>query len=147
MYARPHEFIPTRSLPGYLYGVKTDMGWFFSLKFHLMFNDHGELLNFIPDHVNNRKHVPDLSYRRLCKLIGNKGYLSKALWDERLCTFVPIPVPTQMTVVDEILMSTSAIVEPIIDQLKDIAQIAHSYHFSLINVLVNLLVGVMAGGH
>ena len=42
---------------------KNSMGWFFGFQLHLVINDQGELLAFvvIPDHVDDRKPVPQLT--------------------------------------------------------------------------------------
>lgn len=133
---------------------KTSTGWFFGFKLHLVFNDRGELLNLLltPGHVDDRKPVPKLAHKLFGKLFGDKGYLSKALRDELLRTLgvelvtgirsnmknVPMPL------MDKILLRKRAIVETIIDQLKNISQIEHSRHRSPINFLVNLLCGLIA---
>ena len=133
---------------------KTSTGWFFGFKLHLVFNDRGELLNLLltPGHVDDRKPVPNLAHQRFGTLCGDKGYRSKALRDERLRTLgvelvtgirsnmknVPMPL------MDKILLRKRAIVETVIDQLKNISQIEHSRHRSPINFLVNLLCGLIA---
>ncbi len=45
---------------------------------------------------------------------------------------------------DKLLLRKRAIVETIIDQLKNISQIEHSRHRSVFNFLVNLLCGLIA---
>ncbi|MDN5270347.1 IS982 family transposase [Chloroflexus sp. MS-CIW-1] len=133
---------------------KTSTGWFFGFKLHLVCNDRGALLNLLltPGHVDDRKPVPTLAHKLFGTLFGDKGYLSKALRDERLRTLgvelvtgirsnmknVPMPL------MDKILLRKRAIVETIIDQLKNISQIEHSRHRSPINFLVNLLCGLIA---
>jgi len=48
---------------------------------------------------------------------------------------------------DKILLRKRAIVETIIDQLKNISQIEHTRHRSVTNFLVNLLCGLIAYCH
>jgi len=133
---------------------KTSTGWFFGFKLHLVCNDRGALLNLLltPGHVDDRKPVPKLAHKLFGTLFGDKGYLSKALRDERLRTLgvelvtgirsnmknVPMPL------MDNILLRKRAIVETIIDQLNNISQIEHARHRSPINFLVNLLCGLIA---
>ena len=152
--AKTQESIPTRSLPGWLNGARRLRAGFFGFKLHLVFNDRGELLNLLltPGHVDDRKPVPKLAHKLFGKLFGDKGYLSKALRDELLRTLgvelvtgirsnmknVPMPL------MDKILLRKRAIVETVIDQLKNISQIEHSRHRSPINFLVNLLCGLIA---
>ena len=48
---------------------------------------------------------------------------------------------------DQVLLRKRAIVETIIDQLKNISQIEHTRHRSVTNFLVNLLRGLIAYCH
>jgi len=143
---------------------KTSTGWFFGSRdvraknlsplLHLVFNDRSELLNLLltPGHVDDRKPVPKLAHKLFGRLFGDKGYLSKALRDERLRTFGVELVTSirsnmknvPMLLMDNILLRKRAIVETIIDQLKNISQIEHSRHRSPVNFLVNLLCGLIA---
>ncbi len=52
-----------------------------------------------------------------------------------------------MFLTDTLLLRKRSIIETINDQLKDISQIKHSHHRSLLNFLVNLLSGLMAYTH
>jgi transposase len=133
---------------------KTSTGWFFGFKLHLIFNDRGELLNLIltPGNVDDRKPVPKLVRKRFGKLFADKGYISKKLCEELRRTF-NIQLITGirsnlknvlMPLMDKLLLRKRAIVETIIDQLKNISQIEHSRHRSPINFLVNLLCGLIA---
>ena len=49
-----------------------------------------------------------------------------------------------MPLSDKLLLRKRAIVETIIDQLKNISQIEHSRHRSVTNFLVNVLCGLIA---
>lgn len=133
---------------------KTSTGWFFGFKLHLIFNDHGELLNLIltPGNVDDRKPVPKMVRKLFGKLFADKGYISKKLCEELRRTFniqliTGIRSNMQnvlMPCMDKLLLRKRAIVETIIDQLKNISQIEHSRHRSPINFLVNLLCGLIA---
>jgi hypothetical protein len=48
---------------------------------------------------------------------------------------------------DKLLLRKRAIIESIIDQLKNISQIEHSRHRSPINFVVHLIAGLMAYSH
>jgi hypothetical protein len=109
-------------------------------------------LNLTPGNVDDRKPVPKFARKRFGKLFGDKGYRSKALCEDLFRTFsvelvtgvrsnmknVPTPL------MDKILLRKRAIVETIIDRLKNVSQIEHSRHRSLVNFLVHLLCGVIA---
>lgn len=132
----------------------TSMGWFFGFKLHLVVNERGELLQFCitPGNVDDRKPVPHLAKKLFGKLFGDKGYISKPLaqslremFDLHLITKLRDNMKNQlMTLSDRILLRRRAIIETIIDQLKNISQIEHSRHRSVPNFFVNVLCGLIA---
>jgi hypothetical protein len=137
---------------------KTSTGWFFGFKLHLVINDRGELLSvyLTPGNVDDRNPVPRL-LRKLCgKVFGDKGYISQPL-REFLRQTVGVHLVTKlrsnaknqlpMPLMDRILLRKRAIIESVIDQLKNISQIEHSRHRSVTNFLVNLLCGLIAYAH
>ncbi len=136
---------------------KTSTGWFFGFKLHVLFNDRGELLNFAltPGNVDDRRPVPGLVRRLFGKIFADKGYLSQALFRQLLETF-GLQLITKlksnmknrlMPWADKVLLRKRAIAETIIDQLKNISQIEHSRHRSVVNFLINLLSGLIAYCH
>lgn len=136
---------------------KTSTGWFFGFKVHFVFNDGGELLECVltPGNVDDRQPVPQMVKRLFGKLFGDKGYLSQKLQAELLETF-HVQLITKlrrnmrnrlMPLADRLLLRKRAIVETIIDQLKNISQIEHSRHRSVMNFLVNLVCGLIAYCH
>jgi len=122
---------------------KTSTGWFFGFKLHLFFNDRGELLHLTltPGNMDEsavffqyRQPVPKLVRKLFGKLFADRGYISKKLVDELLRTF-NVQLFTgirsnmknvMMPLTDRLLLRIRAIVETIIDQLKNISQIEHS---------------------
>jgi hypothetical protein len=52
-----------------------------------------------------------------------------------------------MVLSDKLLLRRRAIIESVIDQLKNISQIEHSRHRSPVNCLVNLVCGLIAYCH
>jgi transposase len=133
---------------------KTSTGWFFGFKLHLVVNDQGEILRFCltPGNVDDRKPVPHLAKKLFGKLFGDKGYISQPLaqslrdlFDLQLITKLRRNMKNQlMTWSDRILLRRRAIIETIIDQLKNISQIEHSRHRSVTNYFVNVLCGLIA---
>jgi hypothetical protein len=136
---------------------RTSMGWFYGFKLHLAVNDKGELLavQFTPGNVDDRKPVPYLSRRLYGKLFGDRGYISQSLaeqlWQERkllLITKLRKNMKNRlMLMMDKILLRKRAIIETIIDQLKNISQIEHTRHRSPLNFFVNVLAGLIAYCH
>ena len=137
---------------------KTSTGWFFGFKLHLVINDRGELLNVLltPGNVDDRKPVPQLVRKLFGKVFGDKGYISQPLY-ELLRQTIGVQLVTKlksnsknrlpMSLIDRILIRKRAIVETVIDQLKNISQIEHSRHRSVATFMVNLLCGLIAYAH
>lgn len=136
---------------------KTSVGWFFGFKLHLVFNDCGELLTFTftPGNVDDRAPVPQFAKQLFGKLFGDKGYLSQPL-AKQLANEYAIELITprrknmkkhQRPLIDQLLLRKRAIVETIIDQLKNISQIEHTRHRSPINFLTNIVCGLIAYCH
>ena len=133
---------------------KTSTGWFYGFKLHLVVNDQGEILRFCltPGNIDDRKPVPHLAKNLFGKLFGDKGYISQPLaqslremFDLQLITKLRRNMKNQlMTWSDRILLRRRAIIETIIDQLKNISQIEHSRHRSVTNFFVNVLCGLIA---
>lgn len=133
---------------------KTSTGWFFGFKLHLVVNDQGELLAvcITPGNVDDRKPVPRLAKNLFGKLFGDKGYISQPLadtlrqmFDLQLITKLRANMKNQlMLLTDRLLLRRRAIIETIIDQLKNISQIEHSRHRSISNFFVNVLCGLIA---
>ena len=132
---------------------KTSMGWFFGVKLHLVINDRGELLavRVTPGNVDDRKPVPALVKRLWGKLFGDKGYLSKALKDQlraqgvELITRLKSNMKNQLMLLgDKLLLRKRAIIESVIDQLKNISQIEHTRHRSPVSFMVHLIAGLLA---
>jgi hypothetical protein len=136
---------------------KTSVGWFFGFKLHLVFNDQGELLTFTltPGNVDDRAPVPAYAKHLFGKLFGDKGYLSQPLLNQLKSVFgLELITPRRknmkkvdLPLVDKLLLRKRAVVETIIDQLKNISQIEHTRHRSPINFLVNLVCGLIAYCH
>ena len=133
---------------------KSSLGWFFGFKLHLVVNDQGELLQccITPGNVDDRKPVLRLVKKLFGKLFGDKGYLSQALahslremFNIQLITKLRANMKNQLMILsDRILLRRRAIIETIIDQLKNISQIEHSRHRSITNFFVNVLCGLIA---
>lgn len=133
---------------------KTSTGWFFGFKLHLVVNDRGEILQLCitPGNVDDRKPVLRLVKRLFGKLFGDKGYVSQPLMQSlhelfniQLITKLRDNMKNQLMLLsDRLLLRRRAIIETIIDQLKNISQIEHSRHRSITNFFVNVLCGLIA---
>ena len=141
---------------------KTSVDWFFGFKLHLVFNDQGEIvwLQLTPGNVDDRKGLLRMLENPFStifgKIFGDKGYLSQAFLTKlmndfgvQLITRLKQNMHTVLPMLaeDSWLLRKRAIVESIIDQLKNISQIEHSRHRSPMNFLVNLVCGLIAYCH
>jgi Transposase DDE domain len=86
------------------------------------------------------------------RLFGDKGYISAPL-SERLLVIHGLRLITKLRknmrnqrlhLTDRLLLRKRALIETIIDQLKNICQIEHSRHRSPFNFLIHLLAGLAA---
>ncbi len=137
-------------------GGKTSMGWFYGFKLHLAVNDRGDLLAccLTPGNVDDRTPVPQMVKRLRGKLFGDRGYISaplaELLFEQGLQLITRLRKNMQnrlMHLSDKLLLRKRAIIEAIIDQLKNISQIEHSRHRSPTNFVVHLLAGLIAYSH
>jgi transposase len=135
---------------------KTTMGWFFGFKLHLVINECGELLaaTMTPGNVDDRKPVPSLVRRLIGKLFGDKGYISASLfqelWDHglQLITSVRSNMKNRlMPWMDKIMLRKRSLIETVNDQLKNITQVEHTRHRSVLNFMVNLVAGLICYTH
>lgn len=134
----------------------SSVDWFFGFKLHTVINDQGELLacKVTLGNVDDRTPVPELVKDLFGKLFGDKGYISKALFAELFAHDIQLVTKLKknmrnrlMSLVDKLLLRRRAIIESVIDQLKNISQIEHTRHRSLANFMVNLVSGLAAYCH
>jgi transposase len=136
---------------------KTSVDWFFGFKLHLVVNERGELLQVMltPGNTDDRQPLPKLLQRLVGKVFGDKGYISAPLalhlWQTlsiQLITRLKRGMKGRLLpLIDKLLLRRRAIIESVIDQLKNISQIEHSRHRSPVNFLVNLVCGLIAYCH
>lgn len=135
---------------------KTSMGWFYGFKLHLVVNDRGELLAFriTPGNVDDREPVPTLTKGLVGKLFGDRGYIAQKLfeilWEQGLQLITRLRKNMHnklMPFVDKLLLRKRSIIETINDQLKNISQIEHSRHRSVVNYMVDVIAGLVAYTH
>lgn len=152
------ELVNTRYLKVEPQEAKPRFYWFFGFKLDLVVNDKGELLHFTltPGNTDDRQPVPKLLQRLMGRVFADKGYISQTLAQHYLLQTVGIQLITKlprnmknrlMPMVDKVLLRKRAIIESIIDQLKNISQIEHSRHRTPVNFLVNLVCGLIAYCH
>ena len=146
-----------RVFEGHAARGKTSVGWFFGFKLHLVINDRGELLNvqLTPGNIDDRQPVVELLQDLWGKVFADKGYVSQPLaqhlQEEYRVMLMAKPRRNMrnylMLYQDKLMARKRALIETVIDQLKNISQIEHSRHRSPANFCVNLLCGLIAYCH
>lgn len=149
-----HRIQTNKIFEGFAQRGKTSMGWFYGIKLHIVTNDCGELLacQLTPGNVDDRMPVLSFAQHLFGKLFADKGYISQALFELlfetfgiQLITGLRKNMQNRLILLhDKILLRKQAIIESIIDQLKNISQIEHSRHRCPANFLVNLICGLIA---
>ena len=113
------------------------MGWFYGFKLHLIVNDQGELLaiQLTPGNTDDRKPVPQMTKKLWGKLVGDRGYLSQVLFEQRFAQGLQLNTPIRrnmqnrlVVLEDKLLTRKRFVIGTIVDQRKNISQIEHSRH-------------------
>ena len=127
---------------------KTSTGWLFGLKLHIIFNTQGEIVRMCitPGNINDRKPVPDLLEGITTKLIGDKGYISKKLFDKlfenetTLITKVKKNMKNCLLLMkDKLMLKKRSFVETIFSSLKSLHTFVHHRHRCPINAFSHIL--------
>lgn len=132
---------------------RTSVGWFFGLKLHLVTNDRGELMAFkmSQGHRNDSKEAASL-FRELQGLaFGDKGYISKKLFDVLFAQGLKLITRKRKNMQKEILadyekqlLNQRGIVETVIGYLKYHYQVWHTRHRSVLNAMTHLVAALAA---
>ncbi len=119
----------------------------------MVINDWGELLAVKLTSGNKDDHHPvkALVQGLTGCLYGDKGYLSQALCDEldaegiTLITHVRSNMKAKaLSLWDKLMLRRRFLIETVVDQLKNISQIAHSRHRSQLGFLLEIVAGLIA---
>lgn len=133
---------------------KTSMGWFYGFKLHLIINELGEIVNIrvTAGNVHDVRVVNDLSADIIGLLLGDKGYVSKKLAKELADRGIRLVTSKRRNMkhleaysaAEKQLLSKRGLIETVNDQLKNLHQIEHTRHRSVLNSMVNIMAGVVA---
>lgn len=99
--------------------------------------------------------MPQLLAQVFGKVFGDRGYISQTLASQlRQASSVQMVTKLRrnmknhlMLLSDKLLLRKRGLIESVIDQLKNIAQIEHSRHRSPVNFAVSLMAGLIAYCH
>jgi Transposase DDE domain len=135
---------------------KSTKGWFYGFKLHLICNHRGELVScqITPGNVDDRSPIPEMAKDLFGKLFGDKGYISKKLFDAlflnglQLVTGIKNNMKNKlMPLFDKLILRKRSMIESINNQLKNVFQIEHTRHRSPINGFINIIAGLIAFTH
>ena len=108
---------------------KSSMGWFFGFKLHFTCDINGNLTNLVVTNANvdDRTPVLELSKGFIGKLFGDKGYVSKGLYNElyskdlRLFTGIRKDMKNHLLALeDKTLLRKRSLIESVFNVLKNI---------------------------
>ena len=101
--------------------------------------------------VDDRSPVPALTKGMLGKIYGDRGYISKTLFEKlyedgiQLITRLKANMKNALIdIVDKKLLRKRSIIETVFNKLKNQCQIEHHRHRSVLHFVVNLLSGLAA---
>jgi hypothetical protein len=131
---------------------KTSTGWFFGFKLHMIFNTRGEIirLTITPGNTDDRTPVRDMVKGLTGKLIGDKGYISKKLFEDLFKGGVQLITKIKknmknclMDTTDKLMLMRRFFIETIFSSLKSVNTLIHTRHRSPINAFAHLIAGLI----
>lgn len=137
---------------GYAAKGKTSTGWFFGMKLHLIFNTRGDIIRLAitPGNTNDRTPVKDMVKGLMAKLIGDKGYLSKKLFEDLLQNGVKLITKIKkgmknclMETADKLMLMKRSFIETIFSSLKSLNTLIHTRHRKPVNAFAHLIAGLV----
>ena len=132
---------------------KSSVGWFYSFKLHPIVNDRTELptVQCTPGNIDDRRPVPQMSKNLWGKLVGDRAYLSQALFEQLfargLQSVILIRKNMQKRLVvleDKLLTRKRFAIETIFDRFMSVLQFERTRHRSTRNLVINLVAGLIA---
>ena len=134
---------------------KSTMGWYIGFKLHLLCNEKGEIINFVLTKANvddrNENVIDSLTDKVFGKLYADKGYISQTLFGKLFNDGIHIVTGLRsnmkqrlIPLYDKLMLRKRSIIESLNDMLKNVAQLVHTRHRSVHNLLITLLSAIGA---
>jgi len=132
---------------------KSSYGWFMGFKLHLIINTKGQIIavRITAGNVDDRDVVDAMTENLFGKIFGDKGYISKELFNQlfkrglKIITGIKSNMKNYlMPLQDKILLRQRSLIESVFDILKHHMNLEHTRHRSPINFLVNALACLVA---
>ncbi len=118
----------------------------------MIFNTLGDIvrLTITPGNINDRAPVRDMAKGILGKLIGDKGYISKKLFENLFSSGVHLITRIKknmknclMDVTDKLMLMRRFFIETIFSSLKSVNTLIHTRHRNSLNAFVHLIAGLV----
>ena len=131
---------------------KTSTGFFFGFKLHMLFNTSGEIVRLVitPGNVDDRSPVRGMLKGIKTRLVGDKGYISQALFDDlfksgtTLITKVRKNMKNRlMSIQDKLMLMKRFFVETIFSSIKSLGTLIHHRHRCPINAFSHIIAGLI----
>ena len=132
---------------------KSSTGWFYGFKLHAVINHLGELLaiKLTPGNVDDRKGLLGIASNLFGTMYADKGYIGKEFVQKMKDKGIDLVTRVRKNMkevmhseFDQALLRKRSLVETVFDELKNLCQIEHTRHRSLMNFAVNLMAGIVA---
>ena len=132
---------------------KTSMGWFFGLKLHLVIDRKGRIHGFQMSlgNIHDTKAVEGITKRLEGLLFGDRGYLSKELFESLYKRGLKLVTTIRRNMKNKLLsfyekstLRKRFIIETVFDLLKNKLTLWHTRHRSIQNAFVHLLACLVA---
>lgn len=123
-------------------------GWFMGFKLHLMINNKCEIMviKLTKGNASDLSAVNSLTKGLEGKLFGDKGYISKSLFDKlyirnlKLITSIRKDMKNHLLEIDDkIMLRKRSLIESVFNVLKNSMNLEHSRHRSPVNFPVHIL--------
>ena len=127
---------------------RSSYGWFMGFKLHLIINNKGEIMavKITKGNKSDVSVVSNLAKGLEGSIYGDKGYISKKLFEElyssglRIFTSIRKDMKNHLLLnVDKILMRKRVLIESVFNVLKNSMNLEHSRHRSPMNFLIHIL--------
>lgn len=132
------------------------MGWFFGFKLHIIFNERGEIIDFLiinQGKIDDKQPLKDKAFhdKVFGKIFAYRDYIGKDLFEKlfvdgiHLVTKIKKNMKNALVhIYDKILLRKRVVVESVNYILKNQCQIEHTRHSSFDNFITNLISGLIA---
>ena len=118
----------------------------------MIFNTRGEIVNLTitPGNKDDRSPVRKMVKGLTAKLIGDKGYLSKKLFEDLFKNGVQLITKIKknmknclMDMTDKLMLMRRSFIETIFSSLKSVNTLIHTRHRNPFNAFVHLISGLV----